>query len=72
PSAQLMIESLKVLETFNPLPLYSRFDFVSDAQGRPCLIELEVTEPSLYLRYSSEALEIFSQAIVDKLALIKV
>jgi len=30
-------------------PLYARIDLLSDAAGRPLLLELEVTEPSLFL-----------------------
>jgi len=30
-------------------PLYARVDLVTDLQGEPCLIELELIEPNLYL-----------------------
>ena len=31
-------------------PLYARVDLIRDADGAPCLLELEMTEPSLFLR----------------------
>lgn len=35
-------------------PLYARVDLVTDAGGSPIVIELELTEPSLFLPYSEE------------------
>jgi hypothetical protein len=31
------------------MPLYARIDMVSSGSGEPVLMEVEVTEPSLYL-----------------------
>jgi glutathione synthase/RimK-type ligase-like ATP-grasp enzyme len=39
---------------FNEL-LYARLDLVRDGRGAPCVLELELAEPSLYLGYSMHA-----------------
>ena len=38
-----------------PTPLYARIDLVDDAAGRPVVLELELTEPSLFLPQAPEA-----------------
>jgi glutathione synthase/RimK-type ligase-like ATP-grasp enzyme len=43
--------------------LYARVDLVPDANGDPMLMELELTEPSLYLRYGEGAAERFAKVI---------
>jgi glutathione synthase/RimK-type ligase-like ATP-grasp enzyme len=35
--------------------LYARLDLLRDARGAPCVLELELAEPSLYLGFSKEA-----------------
>src|SRR5690606_22142013 len=35
--------------------LYARVDMVRNAQGAPCLMELELIEPDLYLTYDADA-----------------
>lgn len=47
--------------------LYARVDLVPGADGRPRLIELELTEPSLFLPYSDGAPERLAEAIVARL-----
>ena len=44
-------------------PLYARVDLVPDALGAPQVIELELTEPSLFLGYDGDALDRFADAI---------
>ena len=44
-------------------PLYARVDLMPDAQGDPMVSELELIEPSLYLRQSPAALDRFVRAI---------
>lgn len=39
---------------FGSMPLYARIDMVSPAEGEPVLMEVEVTEPSLYLEHAGE------------------
>ena len=47
--------------------LYARVDLVPGADGRPVLMELEVTEPSLFLRQAPGAAERFAEAIRRRL-----
>jgi hypothetical protein len=44
-------------------PLYARVDVVPGPDGAPLLMELELTEPSLFLRLGEEALDRFADAI---------
>jgi glutathione synthase/RimK-type ligase-like ATP-grasp enzyme len=46
--------------------LYARVDVVPDEDGEPILIELEVTEPQLFLRFSPSAAEALADAIVAR------
>ncbi|WTW92413.1 hypothetical protein OG216_03080 [Streptomycetaceae bacterium NBC_01309] len=48
--------------------LYARVDLVPDADGHPVLLELELTEPSLFLRYDEGAADRFADAVVAHLA----
>jgi glutathione synthase/RimK-type ligase-like ATP-grasp enzyme len=43
--------------------LYARVDFALDDNGAPMLMELELTEPSLFLRHDAKALNKFASAI---------
>jgi hypothetical protein len=43
--------------------LYARVDLIPGADGTPVLVELELTEPSLFLRYASGAAGRFAAAI---------
>ncbi|MCF2531607.1 ATP-grasp domain-containing protein [Yinghuangia soli] len=43
--------------------LYARVDVIPDADGHPVLLELELTEPSLFLRYDEGAPERFADAV---------
>lgn len=47
--------------------LYARVDLVRDATGRPCLLELELVEPSLYLAAAPAALECLVDGVVARL-----
>ncbi|TFV86528.1 hypothetical protein E4P40_12730 [Blastococcus sp. CT_GayMR20] len=44
-------------------PLYARIDLVHDDDGRPVLLELELTEPSLFLPQAPEAVASFVRAV---------
>lgn len=41
--------------------LYARVDLVGDEQGRPHVLELELTEPTLFLRHDAEAATRFAE-----------
>ncbi len=47
-------------------PMYARVDMVRDAAGQPMLSELELMEPSLFLRQSPAALERLASAIARR------
>jgi hypothetical protein len=47
--------------------LYARVDVVRDDEGKLCLMELELVEPSLWLVYSPVAVERFARGIISRL-----
>ena len=47
----------------SPAPLYARIDFVRNAVGNFDVMELELIEPSLYLRMDPEAPLRFARAV---------
>ena len=49
------------------IPLYARVDLLRDAAGAPCLLELEIAEPSLYLGYASHAPARLAKAVAELL-----
>jgi glutathione synthase/RimK-type ligase-like ATP-grasp enzyme len=48
--------------------LYGRVDLVPGADGKPVILEVELTEPSLFLSFSRDATERLADAIVAALA----
>ena len=52
----------RIVALIYPQPLYARIDLVRD-QGRPLLMELELVEPSLYLRTDPGAPARFAAAV---------
>ena len=48
-------------------PLYARVDLIRDADGRPTLLELELTEPSLFFAESPGAADRFVAALSRRL-----
>jgi hypothetical protein len=54
---------LSVLPRHLPTPLYARVDLIPGPDGGPLLIELELTEPSLFMGYADGAAERFAGAI---------
>ena len=65
PEARLLLRGRQALESIFPLPLYARIDFVRDDAGEFRVMELELIEPSLYLRMHPEAPARFARAIDD-------
>lgn len=51
-----------LFNSLEPLPTYGRGDWVRDSEGRYLLMELELIEPSLYLRTDSGAAARFARA----------
>jgi glutathione synthase/RimK-type ligase-like ATP-grasp enzyme len=51
-----------------PTLLYARVDLIRDAQGAPCLLELELTEPSLFFAHAKGSAARFAQAALARLS----
>ncbi len=62
PDARLLKTAASLFADIEPLPTYGRGDWVRDDAGRYRLMELELIEPSLYLRTSSGAAARFAAA----------
>jgi glutathione synthase/RimK-type ligase-like ATP-grasp enzyme len=58
----------KALAQFKQVPLYARVDLVEGPTGEPCLIELELIEPNLYLCEHPPAVEALADAALRSLA----
>jgi len=69
-SARVMAALARVSGRLSPpaSALYARVDLVRDPDGRWVLMELELVEPSLYLRMHPEAPGRFAQALVRRMA----
>jgi glutathione synthase/RimK-type ligase-like ATP-grasp enzyme len=67
PSAKLRAAADKVLDCIKPLPLYLRVDFVRDENDDFCLMELELIEPSMYIRMDDQAPISFAKAVAKLL-----
>ena len=48
----------------SPPPLYARVDLIRDAQGAPALLELELTEPSLFFDFAPGSAERLVDAVL--------
>lgn len=62
PPDRLLAVAHKVFSHIEPLPVYGRGDWVRDEDGRFLLMELELIEPSLYLRTHRDAAARFAAA----------
>jgi hypothetical protein len=71
PEAALVETGDLVMRLVYPMPAYARVDFVRGPDGRFLVMELELIEPSLYLRMDSQApqrfAEAFDQYVTNKL-----
>jgi hypothetical protein len=56
----------RILKRVDSSLLYARVDLARDESGQPMLMELELIEPSLFLRQSDMALHRFAEAIVRR------
>ena len=52
----------RILQLVDPLPVYARCDLLRGPDGRFLLMELELIEPSMYLRMNADAPQRFAQA----------
>ncbi len=65
PEPALVDAGERALRAVSPLPVYARCDLVRGPDGRFLLMELELIEPSLYLRMDPAAPERFANAFDD-------
>lgn len=63
PSTDLLATGDRVIKYISPTPLYARVDFVRTANGEFAVVELELIEPSMYLRQADQAPLSFANAI---------
>ncbi|MGA9575059.1 MAG: hypothetical protein WBS20_14065 [Lysobacterales bacterium] len=63
PHAKLLSRARQAIATISPAPLYARIDFIRDAKDDYLLMELEMIEPSMYLRMDPQAPRRFAVAI---------
>ena len=47
---------------------YARIDLLTGADGKPCLLELELTEPSLFFAQAEGSAQRFARVLADHLA----
>jgi glutathione synthase/RimK-type ligase-like ATP-grasp enzyme len=57
----------RAMAACSPAPAYGRVDMVRDNEGRLAVMELEVIEPELWLRYHPPAAEVMARGIVRSL-----
>jgi hypothetical protein len=62
PEPALVETADRVLALVSPMPVYARCDLVRGPDGRFLLMELELIEPSMYLRMHTDAPERFAAA----------
>ncbi|HKS08549.1 MAG TPA: hypothetical protein VJS13_03320 [Pyrinomonadaceae bacterium] len=63
PSAELLATGEKIVQCISPTPLYARVDLVRTEAGEFAMVELELIEPSMYLRMADHAPQMFAEAI---------
>jgi len=61
-SAALRVAGERVMDLIRPCPVYARVDFVRAARDEFLVMELELIEPSLYLRMDAAAADRFAAA----------
>jgi SAM-dependent methyltransferase len=63
PEKALLLRAREALASLSSVPLYARIDFVRDDRDDFLVMELELIEPSMYLRTDPEAASRFARAI---------
>ena len=69
PEPALLEAGAQVMRLVDPMPAYARADFVRGPDGQFLVMELEMIEPSMYLRMDSEAPQRFAEAIDQYVAI---
>ncbi|MEM6633326.1 MAG: hypothetical protein AAF694_26880 [Bacteroidota bacterium] len=62
---ELLSLSKEVLHVLPEIPLYARLDYVRNPEGSFEVMEVELIEPSMYLRFDELAPKKFAEAIAD-------
>jgi glutathione synthase/RimK-type ligase-like ATP-grasp enzyme len=68
PSAEQVELAERAVAACRPAPAYARVDLVRDNRGQLAVMELELIEPELWLRYCPTAADRFARAIADRVA----
>ena len=63
PPVDLSVAGEKIMKCISATPLYARADFVRTEAGEFVVVELELIEPSMYLRQAEHAPQMFAEAI---------
>lgn len=56
----------RILDAVGQPLLYARVDLARDASGAPCLMELEITEPNLFMKDAPHAVERLADVIAQR------
>ncbi len=67
PTAAELASASAALRAAGEATLYARVDLVADGDGRPLVMELELVEPELFLRFAPETVDRLVEAIVRRL-----
>jgi O-ureido-D-serine cyclo-ligase len=67
--AELIVAAIPRLFGIQESLAYARIDLLRDEEGNPCLLELELTEPSLFFNYADGAAERFVATLKSRLSL---
>lgn len=67
---QLGREILAQIPADQPL-LYARVDLIQDGAGQPCLLELELSEPSLFFAHGAGSADRYAAAILQRLQAVR-
>jgi hypothetical protein len=67
-TAQAVFDAVADLVPGIAAPLYARIDLIDDADGSPVVLELELTEPSLFLPQAPEAATTLVRAVEAELS----
>jgi glutathione synthase/RimK-type ligase-like ATP-grasp enzyme len=63
PTAEQIVLAERAAAACHPVPAYGRVDMVRDNDGRLAVMELELIEPELWLRFHPPAAETFADAL---------
>lgn len=63
---RLLAEAALAAIPFPGPPLYARVDLIQQTDGSPCLLELELVEPSLFFDHAAGSATRFAQAVLTR------